>query len=156
MTSFVISGISADQLESMRTNGRDALGNAWQQRRAAGWEPLRCCLQLAEPGAAIALISYSPSPTVSVWAEVGPVFVHADDCLGWVERADLPKHLQSRHQVLRTYRADGAIHYDRIRVLQPEDDLAAELESVLTDPGVAWVDIRSAQAQCWSCAARRA
>jgi hypothetical protein len=155
-TSFRIVGIDAAGLTVLRAAGRDVLGNSWQAHAAQGWEPLRCCLTVAEPRAPIALISYSPSPRRSAWSEVGPVFVHDQECDGFTWTGSIPAHLRFRRQVLRPYHLGGAINYDQIRLLHEDQDLAAALPDVVGRDDVAWVDIRSAEAQCWSCTAVRA
>lgn len=154
-TSFSITGIPAADLAALRAAGRDVLDNPWRAHAAQGWEPLRCCLAVAEPRTPIALISYSPSRWRSTWSEVGPVFVHDQACDGFTWTGRIPAHLRFRHQVLRPYHHDGAINYDQIQLLSRTQDLAVALPGVVAHDDVAWVDIRSAEAQCWSCTAVR-
>src|SRR3954471_13204918 len=93
-TQFRITAIEPARLAAMRAAGRDEHGNPFTAYPAAGWEPLRCCLRRADEDEAIALISYAPFRTVSPWAEVGPVYVHADACAGFAGD-ELPPQLRT-------------------------------------------------------------
>ena len=87
----------------MREQGHDEHGNAWSPYSAEGWEPLRCCLRLAEPDEQVVLISYAPSRPRRRWTEVGPVYVHAEACDGYPDGSDLPPQLRTGPRVLRGY-----------------------------------------------------
>jgi hypothetical protein len=70
--------IPPTRLSAIIESGRDHLGNPVQPWPVEGWEPLRCCLRIAEPGDQVSLVAYRPFDDPSPWSEVGPVFVHAD------------------------------------------------------------------------------
>ena len=59
--------IDPERLSTMRVQGHDEHGNTWSPYAAEGWEPLRCCLRLAEPDEQVVLISYAPFTTMSAW-----------------------------------------------------------------------------------------
>jgi hypothetical protein len=154
MTDYDVIAIDADRLDAMRARGADEHGNAFTAAPAAGWEPLRCCLEVARAGEPIALIAYTPLPTPSPWAETGPVFVHAERCAGYDPRAGLPPELRTGPRILRSYRADGSLDYDHISYVGKGDDIEVALRTLLDAPGVAEVHVRSATAQCFTYAVR--
>ena len=104
-------------------------------------EPLRCCLRYARAGEAITLISYSPEGH-GVWREVGPVYVHADTCLGPTSTS-LPEQLRTGPRVLRAYRPDGSMRYEQNTLVPGDEDLEGELRRLLRDPDVSHVHVRT-------------
>ena len=122
---------------------------------ARGWEPLRCCLQIAAEDESIALISYSPFVDVSPWAEVGPVFVHAEACAGYDEDG-LPPQLRTGPRVLRTYHADGSLDYAHVTLVDAGDDIEPAVKQLFAETDVATVHVRALMAQCFTYAITRA
>jgi hypothetical protein len=139
----------------MRSARSDEHGNAFVSIPAEGWEPLRCCLQIAESGHDIALISYAPLRQASPWREVGPVFVHGTQCDGYQNSSELPSDLRIGPRVLRSYRADGSLDYDHITVVLDGEDIEASLDELLAAPEVAEVHVRAHGAQCFTYAVTR-
>ncbi len=110
MTSFHIEAIPAADLDRIRANGVDVAGNAFTPFvEDTGGSPVRCCLRLSRAGERIALIAYRPPGTAGAYAEVGPVFVHADPCAGYPADGGWPPEFRDRRQVLRAYDAQGRI-----------------------------------------------
>lgn len=155
MSDFRVHAIDPARLEAIRHAGRDEHGNPLTRHPAGGWEPLRCCLQVAAADEPIALISYSPFVELSLWRETGPVFVHADGCDGYQPDAGLPAALRSGPRVLRPYGPDGAISYDHIAVVEAGEDIEPALRKILGEPEVAVVHVRALAAQCFTYAVSR-
>lgn len=149
MTELNVIPIDPSRLEAMRDAGKDEHGNPFAGYAAAGWEPLRCCLRIARAGEHIALISYSPFTQTSPWAEVGPVYVHADACEGYTSTA-LPPELRTGPRILRSYHADGSLDYDDIAYVPNGDDLEPTLRDLLARPAVAAVHVRASMTQCFT------
>jgi hypothetical protein len=146
--------IDPARLDAVREADQDEWGNAFAPFPATGdGEPLRCCLRFARPGESIALISFAPFATPSVWREVGPVYVHAERCEGYAERW-LPDELRRGPRVLRTYRADGSMNYDH-NTLVGDEDLEPVLDRLLAEPDVATVHVRTVLPQCFLYAVTR-
>ncbi len=148
MSDLRVIPIDPDRLDAMRGRGADEYGNPWLRRVAEGWEPLRCCLRIAGAGEGTALICYSAWTAPSPWAEAGPVFVHHERCPGYLTPGEYPPALRGGRRQLRPYDESGAIAYDHITFIEPDDDPAEVVHSVLTRPGVAAVHVRSATAGC--------
>jgi len=140
--------IPVADLDEVRSRGVDDLGNPVQGAAAVGEdEPLRCCLRNALAGEAIAMISYSPEGH-GVWREVGPVYVHADTCLGPTSTS-LPEQLRTGPRVLRAYRPDGSMNYEQNTLVPDDEDLEGELRRLLRDPDVSHVHVRTVLPQCF-------
>lgn len=150
MNNFVVIAIDPDRLHAMRVRGRDEHGNAWVPHAAEGGEPLRCCLTEAHAGVPIALISYQPLAGPSPWAEVGPVFVHAERCRGYRTPDIVPPGLDVGPRVLRTYNAANELDYDHIRLLGDGEPVAPALREIFATTDVATVHVRAVQAQCFT------
>jgi hypothetical protein len=146
--------VDPGRLDAVRRAGVDEHGNAFTPCPASGsGEPLRCCLRYADTGEAIALISWAPFTEVSPWREVGPVYVHASACAGFGGDG-LPDQLREGPRVLRAYRPDGSMNYER-NTLVEDRDLAPHLDRLLDDPEVATVHVRTVLPQCFLYAVTR-
>lgn len=149
-TRLRVQAIDPDRLESIRAAGTDGHGNPLRPFAAHGeGEPLRCCLRYAQAGEQIALISYAPFAHPSVWTEIGPVYVHAATCPGYLSTGHLPEQISTGPRVLRTYRADDSMNYDHNTVVTDEADLEPMIEGLLSQPDVATVHVRSLAPQCF-------
>lgn len=157
-----IDAIAASTLRRIRTQGRDDFGHRWEPRiDHEGGEPLRCCLRSSRAGESIALISYAPvresvgaDADAGPYDEIGPVFVHADECAGPTDPDRYPSEWVDRRQVLRAYRADGGIA-GGVR-LERGDDRDEAARRLLADPEVAFVHSRNIVYGCYMLEIRRA
>jgi len=156
MSELAVIAIDPGRLELIRRSGKDEHGNDLVAYPAKGWEPLRCCLRIARADEQIALISYSPFTVHSPWAEVGPVFVHADACGGYPSAGELPAELRTGPRILRTYYADESLDYDDITFVRADEDLEPAVRDLLGRPQVAAVHVRASASQCFMYAVRAA
>lgn len=133
---------------------------------AAGGSPLRCCLRNSLPGEEIALVSYAP---LRRWAgqtgadpgpydEVGPVFIHRQEC-GGQDGPGYPAAYTGSRRVLRAYSAEGRILGGRL--VEPDDvrepaAAARVLAEIFADPQVALVHARAVEFGCFTFEVRRA
>lgn len=141
---------SAD-LDRIRCNGHDDHGNPVEARPADGVVPLRCCLTLSSPDDLVMLMSHRPMAVGGPYAEVGPVFVHADPCPGY-DGVDFPAQYRERRAVLRPYDADGQLLDG---VIAEAGTSEGELKRLFDDPAVALVQVRNVVAGCWNFSVRR-
>lgn len=152
MSTLQYKAIGPERLDAMRGQGADEFGNPWRRRTAEGWEPLRCCLRTAREGEGIALISYSPWPLPwdTPWAEAGPVFVCHHRCAGYQTPQEYPPDLRGRFSLLSPFGHTGARAYRHITFVEPGDDPRKAVETVMGQPDVAYLHVRSATAQCFT------
>jgi hypothetical protein len=147
MSEFEYRGVPAEDLHRIRRDGVDDYGNPVVPRRSRAGMILRCCLKLSEEGESIALIAYRPMALGGPYAEVGPVFVHAEDCPGHSTSGGFPADFRNRRAVLRPYDADGLM-LDGV-VAEPGES-ETELKRLFDDPDVAVVQVRNVVAGCWN------
>jgi Protein of unknown function (DUF1203) len=138
-------------LDRIRSNGIDDYGNPFTVRTTGAGAPLRCCLTLSTDGEQVALIAYRPSPLGGPYAEVGPVFVHAEACRGFAGDV-FPADFRERRAVLRPYDADGLMLDGIVAERGTSED---ELKRLFNDPEVALVHVRNLIAGCWNFSVRR-
>ena len=138
-------------LNRIRCNGIDDYGNPFTVQTTEAGVPLRCCLSLSTDGEQVALIAHRPSPLGGPYAEVGPVFVHAEACPGFAGDG-FPADFSERRAVLRPYDADGLM-LDGVVAEPGTSD--GELKRLFDDPEVALVHVRNLIAGCWNFSVRR-
>jgi hypothetical protein len=143
---FLVTAIPAAELDRIRSRGIDDLGNELRPQRADGDEPLRCCLRDATAGEDLLLIGYRPSPLGGPYAEIGPVFVHADRCAGYGEPNAYPTGFRDRTLVFRSYGPDGRIVAGEVVA---GADAEPAIERLLSRPDVARIDGRSVTYGCY-------
>lgn len=147
--------IPAAVLRPTRTAMTDEAGNLLTvQVTAEGGSPLRCCLRETVPGEEVLLIAYTPPGTSGAYAERGPVFIHAEPCLGYVTPDQYPPALSHRQQVVRAYDRQGRIA-DGVLVADGEHALTV-IRELLARPDVELVHLRNVGYGCYNFAARRA
>lgn len=140
--------IQADRLRQIRADGRDDNGERYTQRvDDEGGAPLRCCLRDSRPGEHIALIGYRPFGGSGPYAEVGPVFVHAEECGGYLQADRYPEEFLDRPQVFRAYRADGTIAGGRL--VKPEHGQEHVIRELFADPDIALLHSRNVIYGCF-------
>ena len=146
-TGFRVAALPAGELERIRARGVDDFGNALEPETVtAGGAPLRCCLRDAEPGERIVLIAYRPATIAGPYAEVGPVFVHAQACGGYADEDRYPEGFRARNQLLRAYDERGR-QVENVVVDGPAADRA--ITDLLGRPDVAYLHSRNVLAGCY-------
>jgi hypothetical protein len=146
-TGFRVAALPADELGRIRARGVDDFGNPLEPTTVTGpGTPLRCCLREAEPGERVVLIAYRPAAVGGPYAEVGPVFVHADACAGYADEDRYPEGFRSRQQLLRAYDARGW-QVENVVVDGPAAERA--ITDLLGRPDVAYLHSRNVLAGCY-------
>lgn len=152
--SFIVSAIPPSDLERIRARGSDDFGNPIEAfvNQSDGETPLRCCLREAAAGEVVALIAYQPSDRGGPYAEVGPVFIHADPCAGYADVNAYPEGFRHRRQLFRAYGFGGEQVHNQI--VEP-----TEVDSAIADlfarPDVEFIHSRNVLAGCYMFAIHR-
>ncbi len=108
--------------------------------------PCRHCLRWAEPGERVILFPYAAIPAGHAYSEIGPIFVHADDCPRYSATNEYPA----------AFRAGRAVRaYDsRFNIIDAEvadgDGAEAVIAKYLSNPETAFVHVRSASRGCYT------
>lgn len=153
--SLAIRGIDSAFADLLRRGGPDANGQPALRRKAVGMtNPCRHCLQMITEGDDMLVLAYRPFSDLQPYAETGPIFLHQRACQRY-EGGHLPAwfaHMQPA--LIRGYGVDDWIRYNTGQVL-PGHELAAACASLLSQPEVAYVHIRS-KFNCFQCRVDRA
>lgn len=155
-----IVAVPATTLRRLRAQGYDDTGTPLTVIPGGRGRPVRCCLRRTTEAERVILISYAPvRPTTEFtsetkpYDEVGPIFVHAEECAGPDADGEFPAAWRDHPQVLRTYGPDGRL-LDGV-LTRPDEDRMAIAARLLAPPGVAFVHARSVGAGCFSFELRR-
>lgn len=145
------SGMPSALAAAYRAGAPDANGQAPERHRSVdGDEPCRHCLGTVAAGEDYLVLAYRPFPSPQPYAELGPVFLHAEACPGWDPAAGLPPRERSGSgRILRGYGADDRIVYGTGRVVG-NGEIEATAEAILTRPDVAYLHMRSAANNCFT------
>lgn len=150
-----IQGISSDHVDQLRRGAADANGQPALVRVAEGpANPCRHCLGLIAEGDPKLVLAYRPFDRPQPYAEVGPIFLHADACQHYDADA-VPTWFDFMDPaIIRGYDADDWIRYDTGDIVRGPD-LTAACRTILADVTVAYVHIRS-KYNCFQCRVDRA
>jgi len=156
MTSMLrVDALAHDDLARIRARGTDDFDNPLIVTvvDSAGGTPLRCCLREANIGERVVLIAYQPATVGGPYAEVGPVFIHAEACEGYTDAHRYPDSFRQRRQLLRAYDADGRI-VDAM-IAQNGDEAEGGCAAFFARPDVAYIHSRNVLYGCYMFTIRR-
>jgi len=150
MTTLRIRGIATDEVGRLRDGGPDANGQAALVRVAEGVaNPCRHCLGLIAEGDDKLVLSYRPFDRPQPYAETGPIFLHRTACPRYDDAA-VPAWFDFMDPaIVRGYDGEDWIRYDTGDVVRGPE-IAAACRTILADPTVAYVHVRS-KFNCFQC-----
>ena len=152
--SYQYEAISSEEAARHRENPTDQSGNEILHFRDGGTYPCRHCLKEAGQENGAFLFSYQlPLPT-SIYAQPTAIFLCKDDCARHRSGQDVPEIVENRFVALRAFRADGLMHY-AMNTLSEGINVGAEIERILANEEIAYINIHTALAGCMLCAVRR-
>lgn len=117
--------------------------------------PCRHCLGDVKVGQAYLTLAHRPFPAPQPYAEVGPIFLHAEPCVRGGNDHRIPAFLDSPTYIVRGYGSDDRIVYGTGRVTETTR-IPAAASDLLADPRIAYVHVRSASNNCYHCRIDRA
>lgn len=134
---------------SVRSGGPDANGQPAERALSDGkGVPCRSCLCDVPRGADYLILAARPFPKPQPYAELGPIFLCAEDCTPW-GGTGLPSILRSAPDyLLKAYGADHRIIYGTGQI-SASTDLESYAAQLLSRGDVAYVDVRSARNNCF-------
>lgn len=155
MTRISYEAIDSATAAALRAGGPDANGQPAERTVSDGpGNPCRHCLRPVPEGAAMLICAHRPFSRLQPYAETGPIFLCADACTRHDGRTQPEVLTTSPDYLLKGYREDERIYYGTGRVV-PRDEVAAYAARLMDDPGVAFVDVRSARNNCFQLRIRR-
>lgn len=101
------------------------------------------------------ILAYCPFTELQPYAEVGPIFLHADPCGAYRDVDAVPAmYLRGEPRILRGYDRNDRIIYGTGKVVEP-DHIAEYAAELLDNPDVAYVHVRSSTNNCFACRIER-
>ena len=145
--------LDAEYAARIRTTRRDAFGQPVQERQDPQPHQCRVCLTLTKPDEPYLLLSHRPHPAGALYAETGPVFIHARDCAPYAAQDRYPAEFPQRQVVLTAFSAEHAIVDSQHALERAPEEV---LEGLFADPRVAYVHARNLTYGCYMFRVERA
>lgn len=118
--------------------------------------PCRHCLEIVAEGEPYLVLAYRPFPEAQPYAEIGPIFLHAEPCRAYSDGPRTPAiFLAGEPRIVRAYDRDNRIIYGTGKVVEPQS-IASYAGGLLDNPEAAYVHVRSSQNNCFTCRIDRA
>lgn len=157
MTSLRFMAIPTKFARAFQAGGCDANGHSPERHVSDGpGNPCRHCLDDVAQGEPMLILGYRPFPAPQPYAEVGPIFLHANSCDRYDETAGVPPIFRDVETLLiRGYGRDDRIVYGTGRVVAAAD-LVEQATALLERPDIAYAHVRSATNNCYQCRVERA
>jgi hypothetical protein len=136
-------------IDALRQGGQDANGQRAEQEISDGQgKPCRSCLKTVPKGAKMLIASARPFDTLHPYAETGPIFLCADDCVHATSGL-LPDVLKiSPDYLMKAYGADQRILYGTGQIT-PKAQIEPYAEQLFARDDVAYIDVRSSRNNCF-------
>lgn len=157
MSTIVFRAMPTFETRRFQSGGADAYGLRPEAHISDGdGVPCRHCLRDVDKGEPYLIFAYRPFPELQPYAETGPVFLHAEPCERAPDAHGIPPMLARRKaHLVKGYGADHCIVYGTGQVV-PSAALETAAGTILERPDVAYVHVRSALNNCYTCRIDRA
>lgn len=143
-------------VHALQQGGADANGQPPERQVSDGpGVPCRHCLHPVDRGESYLVLAHRPFPKPQPYAELGPIFLHAELCERHRENGQVPEMLRSPQYILRGYNTDDRIVYGSGHIV-PTAEIPSAAAQMFTDPRIAYVHVRSASNNCYQCRIDRA
>jgi hypothetical protein len=117
--------------------------------------PCRHCQRDVAADEPYLILAYRPFPQAQPYAEIGPIFLHAEPCDRYPVTGEMPAMFVKRERyLLKGYRADDRICYGTGQIVASAE-VAAAAARILARDEVAYVHVRSALNNCYQCRIER-
>ena len=121
-----------------------------------GSMPCRHCLTEISEGVAYLILAHRPFPAPQPYAEIGPIFLHAEPCQQHPASSTTPRMFLGWERLLiKGYGADDRIVYGTGAVV-PTGEVERAAAAILERSDVAYVHGRSAKNNCYQVRIERA
>jgi hypothetical protein len=150
--------MSTGEARAYQSGAVDANGQRPERHISDGdGVPCRHCQRDVAAGEPYLILAYRPFPAPQPYAEVGPIFLHAEACERYPSGDEAPPMFMKpgRRYLLKGYHPDDRIFYGTGEIVEPHE-VAVAAARILDRPGVAYVHVRSALNNCFQCRIDRA
>jgi hypothetical protein len=153
----VFKAMPTAEARHFQSGGADANGQTPERHVSDGdGVPCRHCLEDVAKGEGYLILAYRPFPGPQPYAETGPIFLHAEPCERAADAHHIPPPLARRKaHLIKGYGANDRIVYGTGQVVASAD-LEIAAADILARPDVAYVHVRSALNNCYTCRIDRA
>ena len=157
MTELRFISMPTEEARAFWAGGADANGHRPEVHISkGGGVPCRHCQRDVAEGEPYLILAYRPFAEAQPYAEVGPIFLHAEPCERYPETDAVPAMFLKRDSyLLKGYGADERIVYGTGRIV-PSKGMNAAAAEILAREDVSYVHVRSALNNCYSCRIERA
>jgi Protein of unknown function (DUF1203) len=143
-------------IEALRAGAPDANGQPAERHTATSdGLPCRHCLETIKTGEPYLILGHRPFPAPQPYAEVGPIFLHAETCPKGGNSDAIPGFLDSPRYMVRGYGADDRIVYGTGQIVATAE-IPAAAERLFANLTVRYLHVRSASNNCYHCRIDRA
>jgi len=148
--------LATETVRGLQSGAADANGQPPERHVSDGaGVPCRHCLSEVAAGEPFLILAHRPFPKAQPYAEIGPIFLHADPCARHAETRKVPAMFLIREwALLRGYDADDRIVYGTGQVVA-SPAIAETACALLARPEVAYLHLRSASNNCYQCRIER-
>lgn len=145
-----------DLVRALQSGAADANGQVPERHISDGdGVPCRHCLAPVAAGAPFLILAHRPFPAPQPYAEIGPIFLHADPCDRYAAEAEVPPmFLKWPRLLVRGYDSGDRIVYGTGQITATAD-LTAAAADVLARTQVAYLHLRSAANNCYQARVER-
>ena len=147
----------SDQAEAYRADTPDANGQAPEIHVSNG-DGINCrhCQEDVAEGERYLILAHRPFPRQQPYAEIGPIFLHAEPCRRYPETDRIPAmFLERETYLLKGYCPDDRIVYGTGQIVKSAE-VAEAASRILDRNDVKYVHVRSALNNCFTCRIDRA
>jgi hypothetical protein len=157
MTSLQFQALPTTTAENFQAGKDDANGQPPERHISDGQgNPCRHCLTDIPEGEPFLAFAYRPFPALQPYAEVGPIFLHAEACWRYDGATGVPAIIADRDTLLiRGYGNDDRIVTGSGQVIA-SDHVAETAMRMFERPEIAYIHLRSASNNCYTCRIDRA
>ena len=143
--------LPTETVRAYRSGANDANGMAPERAVSDGkGNPCRHCLQDIPEGKGMLILAHRPFPAPQPYAEIGPIFLCADDCARW-QGDGLPPALACRpNHLIKGYGENDRIAYGTGRIVAVQD-LPSGGAGIFDDARVRYGRVRSDRNNCYPC-----
>jgi len=118
--------------------------------------PCRHCQRDVEAGRPYLIFAYRPFPEAQPYAEVGPIFLHAEPCERYPVTDETPDMFLKRERYLiKGYHPNDRIYYGTGEIVASAE-VASAASRILEREDIAYLHVRSALNNCYQCRIERA
>lgn len=152
MGALKILALDTKIVTALQGGAEDDYGNLPERVEVEGkGNPCRHCLTDMNEGGEMLIFNHRPFTHLHAHTEQGPIFLHAESCARYDEKAGLPPMFVKRETfIVRAYDRDDRIVYGAGGVTKATD-LPAQYQGVLNHKGVVYLHIRSGHYNCYQC-----